>query len=93
MMKSTATNSESTMHVNDEPVKEPEESVPEQVQNVPCSPPEKGNFVAAKYDRSWYIGKVLEVDGEDEDALISFMIKCAKDDSKFKWPTRKMNFG
>lgn len=57
VVKSAVTYSESTMDVNDEPVKGPEESVPEETQNVTCSPPEKGDFVAAKYDAGLYMEK------------------------------------
>ena len=32
-----------------------------------------GDFVAAKYDDRWYAGKILEIDSDDGDALISFM--------------------
>ena len=83
-MKSATTESGSIMDVTDQLGKESEESEPEETQNVTCSPPEKGNFVAAKYDGSWYIGKIPEVDGEDEVSLILFISKCTKDDSKFK---------
>ena len=38
--------------------------------------PEQNDFVASVYeeDKQWYIGKVVEVDEEDEEAYITFMV-------------------
>lgn len=42
-----------------------------------------GDFVAARYERDWYIGKVEEIDRIDEDCRVNFMEKAK---SLHKWP-------
>ena len=46
-----------------------------------------GDWVSAVYEAQWYIGKVIEVDNEECDALISFMEKTSTRPVSFKWPT------
>ena len=41
------------------------------------------DFVAAKYDDRWYVGKILEINSDNGDALISFMDQRK---NLFKWP-------
>ena len=45
-----------------------------------------GDWVAAVYERQWYIGKVLEVDEDDKDAMISFLKTTTSKPPSFKWP-------
>ena len=53
----------------------------------PDQPYKKGDFVVARYDSKWYIGKILELDPEDGDAHIRFFTKRDKTRS-FKWPSK-----
>ena len=48
------------------------------------------DYVAAVYseDGKWYIGMVIEVDEDDEEANISFMV-LQDTDNQFKWPARQ----
>ena len=54
--------------------------------------PEQNSFVVAVYeeDKQWYIGKVVEVEEEDEVAYITFIVA---DKSRtpliFSWPNYK----
>ena len=52
--------------------------------------PEVNDYVAAVYsgDGKWYIGMVIEVDEDDEEANISFMVP-QDTENQFKWPTRQ----
>jgi hypothetical protein len=34
------------------------------------------DFVAAVYDGKWYLGKVITIDDEDDEAKINFMEQC-----------------
>lgn len=54
-----------------------------------CSIPEIGVFVAAVYAREWYIGKVTEVDEEEQEVQINFMTKAGKYGDTYKWPSEK----
>ncbi|KAJ8043840.1 hypothetical protein HOLleu_11115 [Holothuria leucospilota] len=46
-----------------------------------------GEFVAAKCADKWYLGRVLEVDEEDQDAKITFMVSVkSKQGTTYKWP-------
>ena len=51
--------------------------------------PEVEDFVAAVYtdDEKWSIGKISEVDEDQEEAEVSFMITQRKD--KYKWPLKQ----
>ena len=40
-------------------------------------------YVAAKYDDNWYVGKILEIDIDDGETLISFMDQRK---NLFQWP-------
>ena len=48
------------------------------------------DYVAAVYsgDGKWYIGMVIEVDEDDEEANISFMV-LQDTKNQFKWPARQ----
>ena len=51
-----------------------------------------GDWVAAVYDDTWYIGKVLRIEPNDEGDLdyeITFMHRTMTSTPKFKWPTPK----
>ena len=50
--------------------------------------PEVNDYVATVYsgDGKWYIGMVIEVDDDDEEANISFMVQ-QDTENQFKWPT------
>ena len=52
--------------------------------------PEVNDYVAAIYsgDGKWYIGMVIEVDEDDEEANISFMVP-QDTENQFKWPARQ----
>ena len=52
--------------------------------------PEVNDYVAAVYsgDGKWYIGMVIEVDEDDEEANISFMVP-QDTENQFKWPARQ----
>ena len=52
--------------------------------------PEVNNYVAAVYsgDGKWYIGMVIEVYEDDEEANISFMVP-QDTENQFKWPARQ----
>ena len=46
-----------------------------------------GEYVAAMYANEWNLGRVLEVDEEDQDAQMTFMATLrSKQGMKFKWP-------
>ena len=47
------------------------------------APLEIGQYVAAKYDMSWYIGKIVDIDTEESDVEITFMEKRKQ---LFNWP-------
>lgn len=47
-----------------------------------------GSYIACIYDNNWWIGLVLEVFNEDEDADIKFMHYNQKTKT-FKWPSRE----
>lgn len=49
--------------------------------------PKESDYVAAVYEKQWYIGRVIEID--EEDALINFMCNAGKYADAFKWPTRE----
>ena len=49
--------------------------------------PTIGDWVAAVYDKKWYVGKVLEVDSADGDAYIWFMEASRKSEATFKMPS------
>ena len=51
--------------------------------------PVAGDWVAAVYDSKWYVGKVLEADRMEKDALITFMQSTTKQFGFLKWPTRE----
>ena len=48
------------------------------------------DYVAAVYsgDGKWYIGMVIEVDEDDKEAKISFMVP-QDTENRFKWPARQ----
>ena len=46
---------------------------------------QEGDYIIARYDNICYIGKVLNVDADDKDVQVSFMVK-----SDVKWATRYM---
>ena len=48
--------------------------------------PVVGDWVAAVYDNKWYVGKVVEADPLDSDALITFMQSTTKQVGFLKWP-------
>ena len=49
-------------------------------------PVKVGEYIAAMYEDSWYIGRVLEVDKEDQDTKITFMTTVpTKQRPTFKW--------
>ena len=43
------------------------------------------SYVAALYDKQWYMGKILEYDQSDNEHFISFMVEGKK---SFKWPSK-----
>jgi hypothetical protein len=53
-----------------------------------------GSFVAAVYQKDWYIGKVLNKEEEpeaeegDEYIIVSFMVQTSSDRNNFKWPNK-----
>lgn len=49
---------------------------------------EIGNFVAATYEDSWYIGKIIEIDQSDGEIHINFMkrVNSKGSDLKYRWP-------
>ena len=49
--------------------------------------PKENDFVAAIYDKNWYIGRVTDVD--ETEVMINFMCRAGKYDDSFKWPTTK----
>lgn len=52
------------------------------------------NYVAACYDKDWFIGKILEIDEEDGELLITFLQPCKKTlpgtRPLYKWPTNEI---
>jgi hypothetical protein len=46
---------------------------------------ELGDFVAAIYEKKWYIGQIEEKDTKDNDVLINFMTSAK---NNFKWPAK-----
>ena len=46
-----------------------------------------GDWVAAVYERNWYVGKVQMVDSDANDAQISFMQQTNARPISFRWPT------
>ena len=56
--------------------------------------PEVNDYVAAVYsgDGKWYIGMVIEVDEDDEEANISSMVP-QDTENQFKWPAGKILYG
>jgi hypothetical protein len=45
------------------------------------------DFVAAVYDGKWYLGKVITIDDEDDEAKINFMEQCpGKIVGIYRWP-------
>ena len=51
--------------------------------------PVVGRYLAATYERNWYVGKVLEVDVDDGDTKVTFMEKSRSkvNPDTYKWPT------
>ena len=51
---------------------------------------ELNDYVAALFseDGKWYIGMVIEVDEDDEEASSSFMVP-QDTENQFKWPTQQ----
>ncbi|KAL3877297.1 hypothetical protein ACJMK2_035027 [Sinanodonta woodiana] len=49
--------------------------------------PKENDFIAAIYDKNWYIGRVTNVD--ETEVMINFMCRAGKYDDSFKWPTTK----
>ena len=43
----------------------------------------EGDFVAARYDRGWYVGKILDVDNDEDELEVTFMEKSKQ---LYKWP-------
>ena len=66
-----------------------EESVPV---NMSADRPETdpyhvGSYIAAEYNRKWFIGKILEFDSDDMEYSISFMeAGSSRIGHTFKWP-------
>ena len=50
--------------------------------------PKVGDCVAAVYDDKWYVGKVMELDSDDDEAFVSFMESSRKSAATFKFPNR-----
>ncbi|KXJ26080.1 hypothetical protein AC249_AIPGENE6483 [Exaiptasia diaphana] len=44
-----------------------------------------GDWVAAVYEKKWYIGQVKDVDEDDQDAKISFSVETRSRPVSFKW--------
>ncbi len=58
--------------------------------DVPVSRPNivPGKYIAAVYQRKWYIGNVIEISEDNEDARIDFMIKTGSGkNTSLKWPS------
>ena len=53
---------------------------------VPSVNDVQGCFAVVLYYEIRYVGKVLEVDAEDDTLDISFMENCVKMEGKFRWP-------
>lgn len=53
---------------------------------------EKGNFAVVLYDETCYIGKVIDVDDEDDTVHISFMEQCMKMEDVYSALTQKINY-
>ena len=48
---------------------------------------QEGDYIIARYDNICYIGKVLNVDADDKDVQVSFMVKSdVKGATRYKWP-------
>jgi hypothetical protein len=58
-------------------------AAPVQNDEITCS---KGNYVLAAYDRSFYIGTVLEDDVSDHTLHMDLMVESGKVVDKFRWP-------
>ena len=53
---------------------------------VPSVNDVQGCFAVVLYYEIRYVGKVLEVDAEDDTLHISFMENCVEMEGKFRWP-------
>ena len=47
------------------------------------------SWVAAVYDRAWFIGQVTAIDNDDSEVEIKFMTKTSGKSESFKWPRRE----
>jgi len=61
-------------------------ATPVQNEEITCS---KGDYVPVAYDRSCYIGKVLEDDVSDKTLHIDFMVASGKVVKIFRWPNKQ----
>lgn len=68
---------------------ETETTKPVKANEPVCSIPDIGVSVAAVYAREWYIGKVTEVDEEEQEVQINFIKKAGKYGDTCKWPSEK----
>ena len=48
-----------------------------------------GQYVSAVYDRSWYVGIIMDISEENSDILINFMSHDDRVPPSFKWPRRR----
>jgi hypothetical protein len=48
--------------------------------------PTPGDYVAAMYQKNWYIGLVRDIDNDAQDCLVTFMDRSTKLKKSFKWP-------
>lgn len=46
----------------------------------------KETWVAAMYQRKWYIGQVIDLDQNDEEVNVKFMTQAGRYGESFKWP-------
>ncbi len=51
--------------------------------------PSPGQYVAAVYDRKWYVGNAVEISTENRDVRIDFMVKSGPvSKPSFRWPAK-----
>ncbi|CAC5386786.1 unnamed protein product [Mytilus coruscus] len=46
----------------------------------------KDTWVAAMYERKWYIGQVVDIDENDKEVQVKFMTETGRYGESFKWP-------
>lgn len=46
----------------------------------------ENDFVVVLYDNKTYIGKIVDIDGRDNEVEVTCMEKCGKIEGRFKWP-------